>query len=406
MAKSHKWTFKSRFRAGVYSWKGSSLASKRLKEAVSEIKKVAKSDPVLAAEGTVGLMERIWPALEQVDSSSGALGNAVYRTLNTLLPVLISAPADIKTRRKWADRLYEAVCDDGVEYLMPVEERWGEICGFPELANEWADRMVQSVRAAWADEQPGTWVVGATLCLSCLLETERFDELAELLSLQSRHFWHFDQFGAEALARQGKVDEAIAFAEDCRDDRYDDTRVIKFCERMLIEAGRSNEAYRRYALDAARATTNLTIFRKVFQKYPDRDPRQILVDLVEHHGNPGKWFAAAKNSGFLDLATQFASDLGAEPATLIRAARDFAEKEPEFAANVALCAIRQLLAGRGYEATTLDILQAHNHLITAAISIGQADQARAAVETLIARGAFPGAEAMLEALSAQHRRES
>jgi len=123
MAKSHKWTFKSRFRANAYSWKGSSLASKRLREAVSEIKKVAKSDSVLAAEGTVGLMERIWPALEHVDSSSGTLGNAVYRTLNTLIPVLISAPADMKTRRKWADRLYEAVCDDGVEYLMPVEER-------------------------------------------------------------------------------------------------------------------------------------------------------------------------------------------------------------------------------------------------------------------------------------------
>ncbi len=100
MAKSHKWTFKSRFRAGAYSWKGSSLASKRLREAVSEIKKVAKSDSVLAAEGTVGLMERIWPALEHVDSSSGALGNAAYRTLDALIPVLISAPADIKTRRK------------------------------------------------------------------------------------------------------------------------------------------------------------------------------------------------------------------------------------------------------------------------------------------------------------------
>ncbi len=157
---------------------------------------------------------------------------------------------------------------------------------------------------------------------------------------------------------------------------------------------------------AVRATTNLTVFRRVVQKYPDREPRQILIDLVKHHGNPGNWFAAAKSSGFLDLATQFASDLGAEPATLIRAARDFAEKEPEFAANVALCAIKQLLAGRGYEATTLDVLQAHNHLMTAATNMGKTDQACAAVETLITRGAFPGAEAMLEALTAQHHRQS
>ena len=405
MAKSHKWTFKARFRANAYGWKASSLASKRLKEAVSEIKKVAKKDPVLAADGAVGLMERIWPALEHVDSSSGALGNAVYRTLNALFPVLISAPADTCTRRKWTDRLYEAVCDDGVEYLMPVEERWGEICRFPELAGEWADRMKPAVYNAWTNEQPGTWVVGATLCLSCLLQLKRFDELLELLSLRSHRFWHFDKFGAEALARKGKVDEAIQFAENCRDDRYDDKQVVQFCERVLIEAGRSDEAYRRYGLDAARATTNLAVFREVVKKYPDRDPRQVLLDLVEHHGYPGKWFAAAKTAGFLDLATQFASDLGAEPATLIRAARDFVEKDPEFAANVALAAIRQLLSGRGYEPTTLDIIQAHRHLMTAAKQMGQTDQASNAVEALIAQGTFPGAEPMIETLTAQHRRQ-
>jgi len=39
MVKTHKWTFKSRFRTNAYGWKGTTLASKRLKEAVSEIKK-------------------------------------------------------------------------------------------------------------------------------------------------------------------------------------------------------------------------------------------------------------------------------------------------------------------------------------------------------------------------------
>ena len=48
---AHKWTFKSQFRANAYGWKGTALASKRLKEAVSEIKKVAKANPALAADG-------------------------------------------------------------------------------------------------------------------------------------------------------------------------------------------------------------------------------------------------------------------------------------------------------------------------------------------------------------------
>ncbi len=79
MSKSekHKWIFPARFQTGVYSWKASRLACQRLREAVSEIKKVAKKDPVIGAEGAIRLMEKLWPALEHIDTSSGALGSAV-----------------------------------------------------------------------------------------------------------------------------------------------------------------------------------------------------------------------------------------------------------------------------------------------------------------------------------------
>ena len=213
MAKSHHWTFKTRFRAKAYGWRGTALASKRLKEAVSEIKKVAKSDPALAADGAVSLMERLWPSLEVIDTSSGALGNAVHRTLDVLIPLLIEAPADIRTRAKWLERLYEAVLEDGVEYLMPVEERWGEICVFSELANQWADRLLTVVREGWSRDEQHVWIVGATICLSSLLASGRYAELNSLLTLQSGTFWHFGQFGAEAISRQGRIDEAIQYAE-------------------------------------------------------------------------------------------------------------------------------------------------------------------------------------------------
>src|ERR1700730_11858558 len=78
MTSGHRWAFKARFRAHAYGWRGSSLASTRLKEAVREINSVAKSDRVLAAEGGVSLMERLWPALEDIDTSSGALGGAIH----------------------------------------------------------------------------------------------------------------------------------------------------------------------------------------------------------------------------------------------------------------------------------------------------------------------------------------
>ena len=58
-----------------------------LKEAVTEIKKVARTDPVTAGDGVVTLMERIWPAFQDIDTSSGALGGAVYWAQDELLPI-------------------------------------------------------------------------------------------------------------------------------------------------------------------------------------------------------------------------------------------------------------------------------------------------------------------------------
>ena len=104
----------------------SSLAARRLKEAVAEIKAVAKSDRARAADGAASLMERLWPALEHIDTSSGVLGNAVNRTLDDLIPILIAAPADVATRAARLKRLVQAVMEDGVQYLVRGEDRWGE----------------------------------------------------------------------------------------------------------------------------------------------------------------------------------------------------------------------------------------------------------------------------------------
>jgi len=54
----------------------------------------------------------------------------------------------------------------------------------------------------------------------------------------------------------------------------------------------------------------------------------VLLDLIEARGERGKWFSAAKDGGFLDVAVSCARDFSVEPATLVRAARDFAVREP------------------------------------------------------------------------------
>ena len=379
----HKWAFTARFRSKAYGWSGTGLATKRLKEAVTEIRKAGRNDPVLAAEGAVALMERLWPALQNIDTSSGALGNAVYRTLEQLIPVLVSAPADRITRTKWLERVFVAIQADGVQYLSPVEDRWGVICVFPELADEWAERLLPLVRAAWSDQGRSQFVVGDHACLSCLLELGRYQELNDLLSLRSRPFWYTDRFGAEALARQGLTDAAIAYAEARRNDGYDGARITEFCEHVLLDADRRDEAYRRYGVHATRANTYLAVFRATTRRYPERGPRQVLIDLIEARGDRGKWFAAAKSAGFFDVALDCARLGATEPATLVRAARDFVESEPRFSAQIALQAIFDLLAGKGYEPTTLDLSRACDHFFATSARSGDAESAESTLHRVL-----------------------
>lgn len=75
MTAVHKWQFAPRFRRGAFGWR-SDTPIQRIKEAVAEIKVVARKDQVVAALGAITLLEKLSPALEQVDSSSGALGSA------------------------------------------------------------------------------------------------------------------------------------------------------------------------------------------------------------------------------------------------------------------------------------------------------------------------------------------
>ena len=382
MAQAYKWQFKARFRRGAYGWRGTKPAAQRLKEAVSEIKKVNRSDSLLAGEGAVSLMERLWPALEHIDSSSGILCNAVYRTLNELIPILIKADADKKTRKKWMERLYDAVADDGVDFLCPVQERWGEICVYDDLKNEWADFLCSGLKSCWQTDQPGGHFVGTDICLSSLLESGRYTELAKIISLRKYTFWSYDKFYAEALLRQGRVDEAIRFAESRLKDDYGRQDILSFCERALIESGRKEEAYLRYGLVISEGTTYLATFRAIVKKYPELDPRKILMDLIAQSDDKGAWFASARQAGYLDIAKACAFSGSVEPKTLNRAARDTIDTSPEFAAEIALRSVDLLLSGHGYEVTTLDVSEALRYLMTAAEKLNKVSWAVSGLKRL------------------------
>ena len=101
----------------------------------------------------------------------------------------------------------------------------------------------------------------------------------------------------------------------------------------------------------------------------------MLLDLIETRGDKGKWFAAAKDAGFFDIAVECAASHGADPSTLVRAARDFCKKEPKFAATVALLALSSLLAGGGYDPKVSEAEDAVKHLLAASRQIDASEWA-------------------------------
>ena len=178
---SHPWEFTSRFRRHAFGWR-SQPAIQRIHQAVSEIKKIARQDPLLGGEGAVLLLERISPALENVDGSSGAIGTAVNNAMSDLIRIIAEAPAEGRTREAWLERLWAAHEADEMPYIERLADHWGELCASKELAAVWADRLIGITRLALSpDKNTRGYFHGTSACLSTLYRAERYPEIVDLL---------------------------------------------------------------------------------------------------------------------------------------------------------------------------------------------------------------------------------
>lgn len=285
----HSWAFAARFRAGAFGWR-SEPAITRIKEAVSEIKATSKKDPILGAEGAILFLQKLSPALQNIDGSSGAIGTAVNRAIETLVPVIAKAPVDHDLRRKWLEKLYQAHADDQIPYIEAMGDYWGELCATPEIASEWADRLAETVEHVWrrSNEEYG-FFHGTSMCLSALLASEQHERLLALIDLYPRKFWAYRQWGVQALVALGRKAEAIRYAEETRGLNEPSSRIDEVCEGILLASGMADEAYARYAFEANQAGTYLATFRAICKKYPGHTPARSLltwwIGRQERRGN-------------------------------------------------------------------------------------------------------------------------
>lgn len=381
---AHKWAFAQRFRRATFGWK-SDLPIQRIKEALAEIKQVARIDPVLAAEGAVLLLEKLSPALEHVDSSSGAIGTAVNRAIDTLAPIIAKAAVDVSLRQRWLERLWQALQEDRMPYIESLGGHWGTLCGSPDVASAWADTLLPTVEQVWQAKEY-SFFNGTEACLAALHAAGRHQDLLVLLEKSRYRSWSDRQWGVKALLSMGQIDEALNYAEATRGRNQPDWAISEACEALLLAAGRVEEAYC-YATTANQASTYLATFRAVVKKYPGKPPTTILRDLVASQpGNEGKWFAAAKDAGLFEAAIDLATRSPTDPRTLTRAARDYAAKQPDFALAAGQAALHWMARGYGYDLTLGDVQDAYDATLLAASHAGMGqDQIKQQLRTLISQ---------------------
>lgn len=387
---AHPWEFRTSFRRGAFGWK-SQPAITRIKQAVTEIKKVTKKEPLVAAEGAVLFLERVSPALEHVDSSSGSIGSAVNHAIAELVSIIANAPADEAAREAWLERLFTAHQDDGIPYIEALGDHWGALCASKDLASAWANRLIEIVRHTWSAE-PGqhSFFKGTVCCLSALVTAQRYSDVLALLELERHQMWHYRLFGVKALAAQGKNAEAIEYAEASR-GWTEGVAIARVCEELLLSLGKVDEAYLRYGLEASQGGTFLATFRAVAKKYPHKAASELLADLVATTpGQEGKWFAAAKDAGLFDEALALAERTPCDPKTLARAARDYAEQQPAFAVGAGLLSLHWLVQGYGYDITSIDVRDAYRATLDAATRHGSGLEVNGRIRALVATEAKGG----------------
>ncbi|MBN1602164.1 MAG: hypothetical protein JW915_11175 [Chitinispirillaceae bacterium] len=382
----HTWEFTKYFRTNAYGWKGTALASKRIKAAIKEINAVAKKEPTIAAEGAVIFIEKCWRAIEHIDSSSGAIGTAVGNAVIEIVQVIHDAPLAIEERQKLIERIWDSWEEEGYGYYDELSEKWTELCAEPEIMTYWADSFLPIVKQIFSTDTPRSCFKGSEPCLSCLFETGRYDEIIEIVKSKSNPIFHYQKYVIKVVAATGEVDKALSMIDECLGDSYSTYQAAHLGEEILLKAGRVEEAYKRYGLMMPFQTTGLATLSAIRKKYPKISPQRILSDLLDaDSGNERRYFAAARQIGMIELAIEIAEKYDVEPKTLTTACKDYLKKDSNLSLKFGLLALQKYADGYGYEPEYTDVHKCYDLVLKSADNAGKTDEVNEKVQALVER---------------------
>lgn len=348
-----------------------------LHRAIGELRRVTRRDPARAVEGGVVCLERIPAAVEPVEDPLGSVAAEVVRTIDAVVPLLAAAPEDGVDAR--LERLWALLQADALARLGRLGEHWGALCRGPERARAWALRL----SPALAGEPAGSAV--GVACLSSHVAAGMLPETLALLAERPVDVWPERQFGVLALATRGEVDAALTYAVASNPlGHRHDREIAAVCERVLLAAGRRDEAYGRFAFAAHARQNCLQTFKGLSRVYPEVAPSQLLADLLAASaGHEGRWFATACALRFHELAAELATRSPSDPRTLCRHGQDRLDADPEFARAVALAALKWIAAGHGVEISGDDVFLAYDLACAAGERLGAAERTRGQVAAVL-----------------------
>ena len=165
--------------------------------------------------GAVILLEKLSPALEQVDSSSGAIGSAVNRAVDALVPIIAKANVDRRHGRPGWSACGKPSGRRNSVHRVP-RGRLGRMCATPELAISWADQFLPLVELVWRPENEDLDI--PRRFLRAFLRCTRRVATKHCWRCWSRHRSRVARsaLGREGTAAMGRKAEAVRYAEESR----------------------------------------------------------------------------------------------------------------------------------------------------------------------------------------------
>lgn len=289
------------------------------------------------------------------------------------------------------ERLWHAIRADRLALTDPVAARWGELLPDPGHASTWADAHVEEVREGWsASRKVGGHTATAVPVLSALLAANRPVDVIELLKRAPEPYWPERRFGVEAYLHMDARSDARRFAEPSLSDPVFAAEAARVCEDILLDAGLTEEAYRRYALVPDPAQRPLDQVHAIARRHPSHPPDEVLRELVAATGVDGDgWFDAALALGAEDVARELATSPGRDPERVMSAARAALVDAPELGLDLALAALRRLAAADTSGATARSIVEAHELALSAGSVTMRELETRARIRAIVETDASP-----------------